>query len=582
MQATMVKGQKYLWKLPASDQASIATIASTFNISFPVAQTLLNRGYNTQESVQKFLFTTKEEVFHTSQMKDAQKAVDRILSAIQNKEKILICGDYDVDGITSSALMMICLLSLDAQINFFLPHRVKDGYGLSTRVVERAVRNGYKLLITVDNGITAIEQAKKARELNIDLIITDHHKPHAQVPDAYAVVNPHQHDCPYPFKLLAGVGVTFKILCLLYEKIGKELPSKAYELLLLGTIADVVPLLGENRFWVRHGLTYVNATQSASLKILKENGKLTKEKIGSTDIGFSITPQINALGRLEDARQGVKFLIGTDEQQVAEVGAILLSLNEARKDIERVVLQDIIKKIESHEIDLRTDNVIIAASDQWPPGVIGLVASRLVAAYGKPTILLHKTSQGIVKGSCRSIPEFNMFEALQSMSHLLIQFGGHAQAAGLALESSNLPLFKQLMNERITNLLVPEDLVQKIRLDAWLSLAEVNKKLTDDLQHLEPFGHQNSQPTFYVPQVSLIQKPQLLKDLHVKCMVFAEGVVKPVIFFNRPDLFQTLLSLEDHFALACQLQENHWQGRVSLELQGIDISLQTGQSLITV
>ncbi len=208
-------------------------------------------------------------------MKDAQKAVDRILKAIANKEKILIFGDYDVDGITSSALMMICLLPFGADVNFFLPHRVRDGYGISTKIVERAAQNNYTLIITVDNGITAFDPATKAKELGVDLIITDHHKPHDHLPDAFAIVNPNQVDCHYPFKSLAGVGVTFKLLSLLYEI--KGLPAiKAYELLLLGTVADVVPLLGENRFWVRHGLNYVNNIESLSFKMLKQNGKITK------------------------------------------------------------------------------------------------------------------------------------------------------------------------------------------------------------------------------------------------------------------------------------------------------------------
>ena len=292
-------------------------------------------------------------------LKDAQKSVERIVQAIDAGEKILVFGDYDVDGITSSAMMMICLLPLGAQVNFFLPHRVRDGYGLSVKGIERAARNGYKFVITVDNGITAFEPAKRAKELGIDLIITDHHRAHDHVPDAYAVVNPNQPDCSYPFKTLAGVGVGFKLLSLLYELKGLSMPPKAYELLLLGTIADVVPLLGENRFWVRYGLSYVNKFESLSLQVLKQNGKVTKPIISATDIGFSITPQINALGRLEDARQGVKFLIGTNMQEVREVGTILRELNDARKDIERGIVEQVQAEIEQKKIDLDVENCIV-------------------------------------------------------------------------------------------------------------------------------------------------------------------------------------------------------------------------------
>lgn len=252
-----VQGEKYIWKLPTFEQKVVADIAVTYNLSFPIAQTLAMRGLTSSEAIDSFLFSSFErDVAHASLLKDAEHSVDRILAAIKNKEPILVFGDYDVDGITSSAMMMICLLPLGAKINFFLPHRVRDGYGLSTKIVERAAQNKYKVIVTVDNGITAFEPAQRAKELGIDLIITDHHRPHERVPDAFAIVNPNQNDCAYPFKTLAGVGVTFKLLSLLYEKKGLQLPAKSYELLLLGTIADVVPLMGENRFWVRYGLNY--------------------------------------------------------------------------------------------------------------------------------------------------------------------------------------------------------------------------------------------------------------------------------------------------------------------------------------
>lgn len=565
------QGKRYLWKMPEKANQDVAAIASSYNLSFPIAQTLLTRGFKTKESIDAFLFGGEQDVAHPSLLKDADKTIDRIIYALEHKEKILIFGDYDVDGITSSALMMIGLLPLGAEVNFFLPHRVRDGYGISSRIVERAARNGYKLIITVDNGITAFDPALKAKELGIDLIITDHHRPHATLPDAYAVVDPHQADCTYPFKYFAGVGVSFKLLSLLYERKQLPLPSKVYELLLLGTVADVVPLLGENRFWVRYGLHHVNNQESLSLKVLKQNGKVLKPVLSATDIGFSITPQINALGRLEDPRAGVAFLLGTDEQAVAEVGALLLELNETRKTIERSIIDQIVQKIES-SMDLRNEHIIVFADTVWPPGVIGLVASRIVGAYGKPTILLHITEKGLAKGSCRSIPEFNMFHALESAKHLLEQFGGHALAAGLSLRTENIPLLKEHLQEKIVSQLTPFDLQQKIVVDAYAQLSDCTAKIIDDLGHLSPFGNENPQPTFVFDNVVLVQKPKLLKDAHVKCSLFADGVIKPIIFFNRPELLPVLLSYEQEpFALAAQITENHWAGRVQVELTGIDI-----------
>ncbi len=572
---TTRRGEKYLWKMPHGDPQAIWSVASSYSLSYPIAQLLLSRGYTTKDQIDSFLFSSFEkDVADTGRMKDAQKSIDRIVRAIENKEKILIFGDYDVDGITSSALMMICLLPLGADINFFLPHRLRDGYGISTKIVERAAQNGYSLIVTVDNGITAFEPALKAKELGIDLIITDHHKPHDHLPEAFAIVNPNQEDCQYPFKSFAGVGVGFKLMALLYQIKGLELPAKAYELLLLGTVADVVPLLGENRFWVRYGLNYINKVESLSLKMLKQNGKVTKPMLCSADIGFAIAPQINALGRLEDPRQGVKFLIGADQRIVNEVGAVLLELNQARREIERSIVARIEAEITSKKIDLEQDQIIIAANTDWTPGVIGLVASRFVGMYGKPTILFHLTKDGKAKGSCRSIPEFNIFKALTACADLIDQFGGHPMAAGLSLPAKNVPRLKERLQELLLQQISPEELRPKIVLDAEVTLPELTKKFIDDLTHLEPFGNQNSQPSFYVKDAMIVQKPTLLKDAHVKCSIFADGVIKSVIFFNRPELFEILNGMEQNsFDLAVQVNENHWNGRVSIELQGIDIAV---------
>lgn len=569
-----IKGQKYLWKLTSVDYQSVLELASSYNLSLPIAQTVLARGFSSKEAIESYLFTSyQKEVSHPALLKDAQKSVDRLLHAINHKEKILVAGDYDVDGITSSALMMICLLPLGADINFFLPHRVHDGYGLSTKVVQRAAANNYKIIITVDNGITAFEPAQKAKELGIDLIITDHHRPHDHVPDAFAIINPHQGDCPYPYKKFAGVGVSFKIISLLYEKLGLELPPKAYELLLLGTVADVVPLTGENRYWVRHGLQYINEIESYSLKVLKQNGNVTRPNLTATDIGFSITPQINALGRLEDPREGVKFLIGSDSREVDRVGKILLELNQARKDIERTIFSDVKREIDSNAIDLSKENIILAASNNWPPGVIGLVASRLLGAYGKPTLLFHLTKDGMAKGSCRSIPEFNMFDALHEVRHLLHTFGGHSVAAGLSLSVENLPALKQHLEEMLVARVTQEDLQQKIKLDAEIKLPDITTKFMNDMDYLQPFGNENQQPVYYLQNVSLIKPPVLMKDVHVKCSVFADGVIKPVVFFNRPEIFEFLMQIQDKpFDLAVQVTQNHWNGKVTLELLGLDIA----------
>lgn len=574
MQKRKIRGAKYVWNMPEHEVEKALEIAAQYNIALPLSKTLLSRGFTDREAIDSYLFSSlKKDVADPVLMKDAQKAVDRINKAIENKEKILIFGDYDVDGITSSSLMMSCLQPLGAQVNFYLPHRVKEGYGLSTKVVKRATENNYKVIITVDNGTTAFEQAETAKKVGIDLIITDHHQPHGQLPDAFALVNPHQKGCQYPFKEFAGVGVSFKLLSLLYQQRGMQLPDKAYELLMLGTIADVVPLLGENRFWVRHGLQWANTNPSLSLDVLKINGQVTRNVISSTDIGFKIAPQINALGRLEDPRQGVAFLLGSEKTETERIGLVLAQLNKTRREIERSIFEDVEQLVESGKIDLNTENVILAASHNWPPGVIGLVASRLVSKYARPTILLHLTKSGKAKGSCRSIEGFNMFEALESASDLLDQFGGHEMAAGLVLDSDKLGALKEHLELRTRELLTPEDFVNKLELDAPLAMTDVNKKLVHDMRYFEPFGASNREPQFLIEQVTLVQKPQLLKDQHVKCLIFVDGIIKPVIFFSRPDLYERLVKQDEApFDIAVQISENHWQGKISIELQGLDVA----------
>lgn len=570
----IINGTKYIWHVPTHDHTTILNTASSYNLAVPLAQTLLTRGYTTPEQINDYLFSlVDKDVFDPQLLKDAAKAVDRIEYAIKHQEKILIFGDYDVDGITSSSLMMSCLAPLQAHVNFYLPNRLREGYGLSCKVVERAASNGYKVIITVDNGTTAFEPALLAKKLGIDLIITDHHKPHHTLPEAFALVNPHQSTCAYPFKHFAGVGVTFKLLSLLYQRRGIPMPEKAYELLLLGTVADVVPLLGENRFWVRQGLQWVNNQESLSLKVLKANGKVTKTSLSSTDIGYRITPQINALGRLDDPREGVTFLLGNNPQETERIGAVLLRLNEARKDIERTIFEQVCEQIENGSVDLEKERIIIAASHDWPAGVIGLVASRIVGKYGRPTILLHLTKDGKAKGSCRSIRTFNIFEALQAAHHLLDQFGGHAVAAGLSLSVSNIRALKEILEEQAAEKLTVADLEQKVTCDAHLTLPEANKKLINDMAYFEPFGAENPEPLFYLENVSLIGEPQILKDVHVKCMIFDQGVIKPTIFFNRPDIIVSLQKQASaSLNILAHISENTWQGRSSVELMGVDLA----------
>jgi single-stranded-DNA-specific exonuclease len=574
-QTKTIKGQKFLWSLKNFDESAVRSISYDHNLSLPIANVLFSKGFKSSEQINSFIFPSFEKnVFNASLLKDSGIAVERIIRAIQKKEKILVFGDYDVDGITSSALLLVALLPLGANINFYLPNRITDGYGLSSKIVKKAASNSYTLIITVDNGITAHAAAQVASEHGIDLIITDHHRPHADLPKAIAIIDANRSDCSYPYKELAGVGIIFKIVSMIYEQKNLALPDKVYELLMLGTVADVAPLTIENRFWVQYGLSKVNKKKSLAINVLAQNNGLNKALFNSLDVGFMLAPQLNALGRLSDPRQAVEFLISADSKKVEEIGAMLKRLNEQRKKIDKKIYDDIEFAIFEKSIDLEKENVIIAASSDWPAGVIGLVAGKLTQNFGRPTLLFHLDDRGVLKGSCRSIPEFDIFKALSKCKDILLSFGGHSFAAGLKLNKENLPELKARLEDLVAQELSPEDLTPKINLDAVLEFTDLKTNFLGDLQRLEPFGNQNEQPVFLIENVTLLNQPTILKDKHVKCSLFSQGVIKPIIFFNRPELYSVFNQIGDKsFHVAACVVKNEWDGRVSVELQGEDVAL---------
>jgi single-stranded-DNA-specific exonuclease len=569
-----IRGARYRWHLAEADKALALNVASRCNLSMPIASAIVGRGLTDEKLASRFLFSSFErDVAHASLLKDAEKSVDRINKAIKDQEKILIFGDYDVDGMTSTSIALLSLIPLGAKINFALPNRVKDGYGISRKMVERAAKSNYKLIVTVDNGTSAFDAADAANEKEIDLIITDHHQTQDKIPPVFALVNPHQKGCLFPHKVLCGAGVIFKVMELLYEQRGLTLPRKVTELMMMGTIADVVPLLDENRYWVRQGLAQVNEGMSFSFSCLAENGKVKKERIGSQDIGFSIAPQLNALGRLDDPRDGVYFLASSDQRKVQNIAYQLKEINEKRKKVEATVFEQVDSNIKSGKIDIKTEHVIVDSATNWPPGVIGLVAGRLMNRYGRPAFLFHLTPTGMAKGSCRSIPEFNVFKALQKHDDLLTTFGGHACAAGLSLPMEHLAELKKRLTAQVAEQIPIEDLQPRLVADATMDLSEANKQIIHDLEMLEPFGNSNPLPLFLIKNVVLVRAPQLLKEKHLKCMIFSNGIVKPIIFFNRPELAQALEKHGDApFNIAAHVIKNEWNDRISVELHGVDIA----------
>lgn len=571
---TRTSGHTYVWRSKHVAEELVASVAAACDISPAIARVLISRGYETPESAHTFLHPAPRAVELVYELAGAREAVERIERALEQGEKILVFGDYDVDGITSTSLLLSSLMPLGANINYYLPHRIRDGYGLNVLTVERAVRAGYRLIITVDNGISAYAAAERAHELGIDLIITDHHKPHATLPNAPIIVDPQLSHCRYPFKYFAGVGVIFKLMELLYHRRGLSVPERVSELLLLGTVADVVPLLDENRYWVQHGLRVVNRVESTAFRVLKMNGSiLHKTAIDSLDIGFMIAPQLNALGRLDDPRDGVMFLMSADEEKVARIGQTLAALNSERKRIDQEIYRQVVALIETGQIDLSRERLIMAMSPDWPPGVIGLVAGKLMHAYGRPAILLHETPEGIVKGSCRSIEAYNMFNALSAQSDILRSFGGHAAAAGLSLKREDVPLLKERLEADLAQALTDDDLVKKITIEGVLTVGEIVEKFITSLARLEPFGQSNRQPLFRIDGVTLVGDPQILKEQHVKC-VLRGGDERTIaaLFFGRADLYDVLRGLRDRsFSLAGHIVKNEWRDTITYDIHGVDI-----------
>lgn len=576
-----INGLFYKWKIPKYNLSEISYLAIDLQVNHTVASLLYARGYKTAKLAHQFLFPIHDnDIYHPKELLNSTKAVLRIKEAIQKKEKILIAGDYDVDGITSTSLMVMGIRELGGDVNFFLPHRVHDGYGLSVKTIEKAKNSGFTLVITVDNGISAYDALKKASELNLDVIVTDHHQPPNPLPTgAFCIVNPHLKNCTYPFKELAGVGVAFKIISYIFEIYGKELTSKMYELFLLGTVADVVPLIDENRYLVAKILHLINQSSSFALNVLKDNAKFDHQKLlQAVDIGFSLAPQLNALGRLEDPRKGVLFFLEDREEIICNIGKYLLDLNTSRKNIERKIIDEIEKDLSLKKEKIKTSYCLVLTNKNWPLGIVGLIASRLVNLYGMPTAILHETEESLLKGSLRSIPECDLFLCLKGIpNEILINFGGHKGAAGITLKKENLDKFIYYFEEEVKKQCTKEDLEPKIIVDSILNAEEISDKLWTDLSLLEPFGASNATPIFLISNIILTEDPQIIKELHTKIKINGKYKSIPIVFFNRPDIYSKLIEKsKEHnkiIHIIGKLTQNSWNNKKNIEMIGIDLSI---------
>ncbi len=517
------------WEQKPQNEAAAAKLAAKLNIAPITARILIARGYDTAEKVAAFLSCSETLIGDPFLLSDMKKAVERIKSAAASGEKITIFGDYDVDGITSTVTLYKHLKRMGCSAEYYIPDRTEEGYGINSAALDAIAASGCKLLITVDCGITAIDEVKHAKTLGMDVVITDHHECKEEIPDCAAVVNPKRQDCAYPFKELAGVGVVFKLISALSPEINAL--SEYGELIALGTVADVMPLVGENRCIVAEGLKQINETSNAGIKALIEKSSVGEKRITAGTIGFSLAPRINAAGRIGCARRAAELLTETDKQKATEIAEDLCEINRRRQDEENGILKEALEQI-SDDADFKNKKIIVLSKENWHNGVIGIVASRISERYFLPAILISFDGE-IGKGSGRSIKKFNLYEALESVSDTLIKFGGHALAAGLSVTREKLPDFERKLQAYAEANLNSDDLLPIMSIDCELETAEIGIKTVEDIHFLEPYGMGNPIPNFLISGAKILELIPLSGGKHTKLVLKKEYVTFSAVCFNR-------------------------------------------------
>lgn len=589
--------KKKLWRIadPYSDRKAVSELARELSLSLPMARLLAARGYTSAASAKSFIGKETELLHDPFLMADMDKAVSRVIRALENKEKITVYGDYDVDGVTSVTVVYTYLKSLGADIGYYIPNRIGEGYGVNIEALRGFAADGCSLVITVDTGITAIEEIEEAKKLSLDVVVTDHHECRPELPDAAAVVNPRRPDCPYPFKELAGVGVAFKLICAvemkknggtMYDAV-KRAAAMCCEFVAIGTVADVMPLVDENRIIVSYGLHLLEKTKNIGLRALMNasglitrdaDGREIKKKITSAAVGFTLAPRINAAGRISSAEFAVELFLTDSGARADEIAAELCETNRRRQAEENSIIEAAEKKL-AEQCDPE-DYVIVLDDDHWHHGVIGIVSSRLTEKYNLPSILVsfeHNTGDeplptDIGKGSGRSIPGLNLFEALDASSELLCKYGGHELAAGLSVERGRLPEFRAAINAYARKKLGTGELLRIIDIDLLIPPEEISQKLAGELYLLEPYGVENAQPVFETDRMTLTEIIPLAGGKHTKLTLRAAGLSTAfcALCFGTPTS-EFEFSVGDTVDIIYNLDINEYKGRQSVQLLVRDI-----------
>jgi single-stranded-DNA-specific exonuclease len=563
-----------LWQHLPCDDAQTAALAGALGLHPTVARLLCQRGLADVEVASRFLHPTLDHLHDPFLLADLRRAVERIERAIAQKERIAIHGDYDVDGITSTVILRRALEMLGGEVVHFIPERLRDGYGLQPAAIERLHAEGVHLIVSVDCGIRGTEAALRARELGVDLIITDHHEPEGTLPPALAVINPKRHDCAYPDKNLAGVGVALKLvqaLCVRADR-AKWLPAFV-KVAAIGTLADVVPLVGENRVISKLGLASLSTSRhTVGLRALLEASGLAGKTIDSYQVSFMLAPRVNAAGRMSTPDIATRLLLATDEGLIEEARALAQQLNDEnlrRQEEEADLVAQARKAIETDPA-IGAHNVLVVGGDGWHRGVIGIAASKLVDAYHKPAIVL-SIDGDIAHGSCRSITDFDMLDALERCSDLFLRFGGHRQAAGLTMDATRVPEFRARINQHADEVLEPDQLRPRLRIDGALNLKHITEDLVSGLNRLAPFGAANPRPVFHAMPVEIVDGPRPLKDRHLKMTFRQDGRSFRAIAWRAAERAAFLTEHRAGVNLAFSLEQNQFQGETYLELSVADV-----------
>jgi single-stranded-DNA-specific exonuclease len=565
--------KRYRWNVLTPDEKAVLALSESINVSLPVARALFNRGIETFDDAKEFFRSSIADLPSPFLLQDMQKAVERVCHAISRHEKIMLYGDYDVDGTTGTALLFLFLKEQGAEVSYYINDRFTEGYGLSPEGINSAVEQGITLIITVDCGIRENEEIRRSADGGIDVIVCDHHEPD-ELPPAYAILNPKVSGSTYPFRELCGCGVAFKFIQAIAEHVNADQESwlKYLDFAAIATAADMVTLENENRTIVREGLLRMRTNPRRSLMVMFSLMKVSPAELGMFHIAFGIAPRINAAGRMHSANLAVEWLLsdslGDSEKHAHELDR----MNSLRRETDADIMVKAEKMLESHFASYCSS--IVLYDESWHLGVLGIVASKMIEKHYLPTVILGGMN-GLIKGSVRSVEGFNIYEALQECSDYLEQFGGHQQAAGVTLLPENFAGFRKRFNEVCNNLLSIGQRQKELVVDSKLALEDIKANFINVLEQFAPYGHGNREPLFISDELVLFGQPKLLKDRHVKFFVRDKnGRTFDVIGFDRQDIFTELTSRSRPvFSMVYSVEKRVWNNKEQWQIKLRDLEL---------